>query len=128
MVQPVPSGGFLYKERAMFGMDKYNLEWMHHGKCSNDKTVHASQVTLKIDPFYPDKINKGSHPERYCSGCPVIQQCLQHAIENDEDGVWGGTTAKGRRRLRNNAHKRALELLARLNSQLPGGNEFPNAS
>jgi len=34
-----------------------------------------------------------------CSLCPVVSQCLTHAIDNDEVGVWGGTTAGQRRKL-----------------------------
>jgi WhiB family redox-sensing transcriptional regulator len=34
------------------------------------------------------------------SGCPVIQNCLQHAIDWNEQGVWGGTTAKERARIK----------------------------
>lgn len=36
-----------------------------------------------------------------CQGCPVREDCLQFAIEtNQESGVWGGTSEVERRRLR----------------------------
>lgn len=35
-----------------------------------------------------------------CSTCPVQQACLRYALDYDVDGVWGGTTAAERRRLR----------------------------
>jgi len=38
---------------------------------------------------------------RICSGCPVIAQCLNHALaDEDLPGVWGGTTADERVGLR----------------------------
>jgi WhiB family transcriptional regulator, redox-sensing transcriptional regulator len=36
-----------------------------------------------------------------CSTCQVKEQCLRFALEtNQEDGIWGGTTATERRKLR----------------------------
>ena len=36
-----------------------------------------------------------------CSRCPVVRPCLDHAIEWSEPGIWGGTTARQRYRIRN---------------------------
>lgn len=36
-----------------------------------------------------------------CAVCPVLQDCYDHAMLNDEDyGVWGGTTRRDRQRIR----------------------------
>ncbi|MGI9120536.1 MAG: WhiB family transcriptional regulator [Acidimicrobiales bacterium] len=35
-----------------------------------------------------------------CTGCPVTAQCLAHAVEHGELGVWGGTTERQRRAMR----------------------------
>lgn len=36
-----------------------------------------------------------------CARCPVIEPCLRYALDNGlRDGVWGGTTANQRRKLR----------------------------
>jgi WhiB family redox-sensing transcriptional regulator len=35
-----------------------------------------------------------------CAGCPYILECLQFALENDEWGVWGGTTRAQRKAMR----------------------------
>jgi hypothetical protein len=38
---------------------------------------------------------------RVCGQCPVRAECLAHALDNGElGGVWGGTTAGKRQRLR----------------------------
>lgn len=34
-----------------------------------------------------------------CSGCPEALKCLQWALDNDEQGVWGGTTDEERRKV-----------------------------
>lgn len=35
-----------------------------------------------------------------CAGCPVSGQCLDYAMEHEQFGIWGGTTAEERRRAR----------------------------
>lgn len=67
-------------------------EWMERALCP--------QVDLEI--FYPEK---GEHAKalaakRVCRMCPVREECLVHALGQDEQyGVWGGMTARERRRL-----------------------------
>lgn len=34
-----------------------------------------------------------------CGSCPVSGECLRWAVDNDESGVWGGTTERERRRV-----------------------------
>lgn len=53
--------------------------------------------------FFPAKEDIGAivRAKAVCAGCPVSDICLTWAIEtNQPDGVWGGHTAKERRRLR----------------------------
>lgn len=35
-----------------------------------------------------------------CEGCPVRSECLEHALEHEHFGVWGGMSGKQRSRLR----------------------------
>jgi len=43
-----------------------------------------------------------------CSRCPVIHECLEWALDTDEQfGVWGGTTPRERRRLQRVRRKTA---------------------
>lgn len=76
-------------------------EWQRWGAC---------QYT---DPeaFFP---NKGESPEpaqRVCVRCEVRPECLEWALETDQmHGVWGGLTARQRRRiLRKRAATRAAD-------------------
>lgn len=42
---------------------------------------------------------------RICSACPVREQCLRYAFENEvEFGIWGGMTERDRRRAMREGH------------------------
>jgi WhiB family redox-sensing transcriptional regulator len=43
-----------------------------------------------------------------CGECPVRAQCLAHALENTEIGIWGGYTANERRMMLRANRKEAL--------------------
>ncbi len=77
----------------------------------SDATDHAwrnEAACLEEDPelFFPE-----GESERYqrqidaalevCATCPVIDECLSYALEADQrTGIWGGTTAEQRSRIR----------------------------
>lgn len=68
--------------------------WMDEAKCNADTA----------EMFFPEKGDPkslGGEAKAICAGCPVIEQCLEWALEtNERYGVWGGTTAYERRALR----------------------------
>ena len=37
---------------------------------------------------------------RICAACPVADECLEHALKHEDDGVWAGTTPNQRRGIR----------------------------
>lgn len=65
-----------------------NDEWKLEGVCN------------QVDPelFFPSRDDEGYMAEynpvvakRICSVCPVINECLEYALENNEQwGIWGG--------------------------------------
>lgn len=65
--------------------------WREVGRCKG------------ADPevFYPeDDEDDGVEAKLICQICPVREMCLEHALVNREKiGVWGGYTARERRRL-----------------------------
>lgn len=65
--------------------------WREQGRC---KGVEPSQ-------FYPeDDEDPGEAAKAVCAPCPVREVCLEHALAVREKlGVWGGYTAKERRRM-----------------------------
>lgn len=42
-----------------------------------------------------------------CRSCPVSSQCVEYAMRNDEDGIWGGMGQDERRKLRRRLRRRA---------------------
>src|SRR5689334_16635560 len=63
--------------------------WQHNARCR----------TSAIDFFAtaPDAI---AAAKAVCADCPVRADCLAYAIANEACGIWGGTSASERRRLR----------------------------
>jgi WhiB family transcriptional regulator, redox-sensing transcriptional regulator len=45
-----------------------------------------------------------------CDTCPVRQECLDHALRHERHGIWAGTSARGRARLRRALKIRLQEL------------------
>lgn len=56
---------------------------------------HAACKDMDTTLFFPE-----SHPKakaaQACSSCPVRLECLVWAIENDEQGMWGGLSHRNR--------------------------------
>ena len=51
--------------------------------------------------FYPNKHLKAEAAKAVCARCPVAQQCLEYALErNDQNGIWGGLSPEERKMIR----------------------------
>ena len=62
-----------------------------------------SAVCASSDPeeWFPEKGVSAHKAKRICATCPVIDECLQFALDHDEAaGIWGGTSSRERRRMR----------------------------
>ena len=56
------------------------------------------------EAFFPEKGGSTRDAKRVCGVCPVREECLQYAMDNDERfGIWGGLSERERRRLRKQA-------------------------
>lgn len=56
-----------------------------------------------VDPelFFPHKGESSAAAKEVCFGCPVRQECYDHALANGEHfGVWGGLTEMERKAIR----------------------------
>ncbi|WP_170200589.1 WhiB family transcriptional regulator [Prauserella endophytica] len=53
--------------------------------------------------FFPEKGNNDTGPaKRICNACEVQDECLREAMtESRMYGIWGGTTERERRQLKN---------------------------
>lgn len=74
--------------------DDTTRNWAKDGLCA------------QADPelFYPRSKERGSTTrtaKQVCSRCPIAADCLEYALETGEEhGIWGGTTARERDRIR----------------------------
>lgn len=64
--------------------------WRAHARCKG------------VDPviFHPVNEDDADEAKAICELCPVREPCLEYAVTaREKDGVWGGLTARERRRL-----------------------------
>lgn len=58
-------------------------------------------ATTDPEAFFPEKGLGGQKSVRLaksmCNSCVYVTKCLQWAIDNNETGIWGGTTERERR-------------------------------
>lgn len=72
-------------------LDADDRVWVLEAKC------------LDADPeaFFPEKGGSTREAKRICGACPVRNECLEHALVNDERfGIWGGLSERERRRMK----------------------------
>jgi WhiB family redox-sensing transcriptional regulator len=86
----------------------------HEGRIVTALEDLADQLAAGDQWWYPQAACKGADPRLFfptqdepvreaiavCRACPVRQECADHAIANDEYGIWGGLSRNQRRRIR----------------------------
>jgi WhiB family redox-sensing transcriptional regulator len=80
--------------------DIKNREWMERAACRG----------MNVDLFFPEPGNWPADAYLTCNRCPVRLDCLEYGLRNEDDGVFGGMSAKERKRHRN-AGRGAVEAL-----------------
>jgi len=64
--------------------------WAVFAACKDEKSMK----------FFPQNRQEEREALAICSICPVVEDCLDHAIQtNERFGVWGGTTERQRKKL-----------------------------
>jgi WhiB family redox-sensing transcriptional regulator len=64
--------------------------WAVFAACKDEKSL----------TFFPQSRVEEKAALAICAICPVVEDCLDHALESKERfGVWGGTTERARRKL-----------------------------
>lgn len=85
--------------RELLGIDPEELEWQDFGLCRGDETndhYDNYESDTQVAKIIDDK----------CLSCPVMKQCLQWGMENNEWGVWGGIyLTSGKPDTNRNSHK-----------------------
>ncbi|MCW8220052.1 WhiB family transcriptional regulator [Streptomyces halstedii] len=75
--------------------------------------THAACRDEDPDLFFPigttgPALVQTEEAKTVCRGCPVRQQCLDWALENNQDaGVWGGLGETERRTLKRRSRRQA---------------------
>lgn len=70
--------------------DGVDSTWRNQGACNG----------LDAEIFYPDDDEHADVAKAVCDECSVRLACLNHALDNrEQQGVWGGATARERRRM-----------------------------
>lgn len=63
---------------------------------SNEQWAQAACVGQDVELFFPEGAKgmslKIDTAKSICRGCPIKFDCLAMALENNEQGIWGGTT------------------------------------
>lgn len=62
----------------------------------------GTQTCAQVDPevFFPETGNHGKAAKDLCNDCAFKAPCLEYALHNAVDGVWGGTSDGERGRIR----------------------------
>lgn len=76
-----------------------DVEWQYDAACL------GVVARTGDDPFFRGDETTGrssrvKHAKSFCKVCPVVQQCLQFALDNGCSGVWGNTTERERKRMK----------------------------
>ena len=60
---------------------------------------------IGTEMFFPEKGGSTKTAMSVCDSCPVRRQCLDYALsmENNPQGIWGGTSFRERRAMRRDA-------------------------
>lgn len=71
-----------------------SYEWQYRAACRDaDPDVFYSPM----DERGPVRRRREAAAKAFCARCPVVQECLDHALEVREPyGVWGGLSATER--------------------------------
>lgn len=85
--------------------DLQDLSWRDHAACRPELRPPDMTPVEWTDMFFPPRGDSTRPARQICAGCPVLDTCLQHAIDvGEKHGVWGGVAERGRRRLRRQAN------------------------
>ena len=77
-------------ERMGALMSVADVVWRTKGACQG----------LDAEIFYPDNEDHADFAISVCSQCEVRIACLDYALDNrEQQGIWGATTARDRRRM-----------------------------
>jgi WhiB family redox-sensing transcriptional regulator len=60
----------------------------------------ACRGSVNPDMFFPTQGRPEPERVELCQGCPVRADCLREGLDTGSKGIWGGTTERQRRKLK----------------------------
>lgn len=73
---------------------------------------------VDIDVYFPKgDCNTTALAKSLCKSCPFVLECLEFALANKAQGIWGGTTTEERKAMSANAVREAYQSRRRHNEQ-----------
>lgn len=79
---------------------KFHLPWLRDAKCAEDPDSLPEAFGDDEDPDELSTASAEAFRDFHCLSCPVMVECLRHAVVNGETlGVWGGTLPSERENL-----------------------------
>ena len=79
---------------------KFHLPWLRDAKCAQDPDSLPEAFGDDEDPDELSTASAEAFRDFHCLSCPVMVECLRHAVVNKETlGVWGGTLPSERENL-----------------------------
>lgn len=94
----------LYSKTTRKLLGVADTSWMK----TEEKNCHDMNTKIfypAVREISPDYELITAEVKRICEGCCVQSPCLEYALLTREEGVWGGTNEKDRRRIKRNRRK-----------------------
>jgi WhiB family redox-sensing transcriptional regulator len=99
---------------------------------TKDQLLSAEEALCKeIDPdlWFPSNENSRvkssyeamNYAKSVCARCPIVVQCLAHALSNKEEhGIWGGSSPNERKRIKTVAQAKQFLVQLQTNAESLG--------
>jgi len=78
-----------------------------------DASCKDADATL----FFAASNSKIAHAKAICNNCPIRQMCLEWAMKNAEDGIYGATTPRERKKIRKGAEILDISTIRQMQEQ-----------
>ncbi|ATQ30199.1 WhiB family transcriptional regulator [Rhodococcus ruber] len=76
-----------------------DTSWRHRGACGYYGPALFFGLDSEGEPA-GDRLRRERRAKAICSRCPVLVLCREFALQSGEFGIWGGTTERERRCIR----------------------------
>ena len=87
-----------YRQPYQGGLSTESANWRDDANCLTSDPALFFPEGAKNTMAYSEQVIAA---KRVCAGCKVAKQCLQYALEyNQNDGIWGGLTEDERTALK----------------------------